>query len=440
MESTVRRTSRSYVRPAADTPSGSLELSAVDRVVGMRHMVRSLHVFRPRHRVRGEEEDEQRSPARVVREALAKALVDYYPFAGRLVDGAGGPATARVECTGEGAWFVEAVAAGCSLEDVACLDQYPFAIPEQDLLPDEAPGVQPLDLPLMMQVTEFNCGGFVVGLISSHTITDGLGAGQFMTAIGDYARSLPKPRVTPIWSRELIPKPPKLLSGPLGKPRMLQLRHLTVDLSFDSIEKAKSRLLQSTGRRCSTLDVAIAKTWQARTRSLRLADTSARVTLCVAANVRHLLRGDAWRPKDGAGVAGYYGNCMYPVMVSAESGAVEAADLAVLVAMMQEAKARLPAEFARWAAGELVGVEDPYELPFAYEALFVSDWTRLGFQEADYGWGGPSHVIPLAYHPHMPIAIVGAPPAPRMGVRIMTECVEQEHLPVFKEEMMAFLN
>lgn len=46
------------MRPAADTPSGSLELSAVDRIVEMRHMVRSLHVFRPRHRVRGEEEDE----------------------------------------------------------------------------------------------------------------------------------------------------------------------------------------------------------------------------------------------------------------------------------------------------------------------------------------------------------------------------------------------
>ena len=44
----VRRTSRSYVRPAAATPAGSLELSAIDRVVGLRHMVPSLNVYPPR--------------------------------------------------------------------------------------------------------------------------------------------------------------------------------------------------------------------------------------------------------------------------------------------------------------------------------------------------------------------------------------------------------
>ena len=149
----VRRTSRSYVRPAAATPAGSLELSAIDRVVGLRHMVPSLNVYPPRGcgAAAGEGQLQQQSPASVVREALGKALVDYYPLAGRLVDGPGGPASARVECTGEGAWFVEAVA-GCSLEDVGRLEKYPFAIPEGDLLPDEAPGVQPLDLPLMMQV------------------------------------------------------------------------------------------------------------------------------------------------------------------------------------------------------------------------------------------------------------------------------------------------
>ncbi|TKW12343.1 hypothetical protein SEVIR_5G030000v4 [Setaria viridis] len=432
MESTVRRTSRSYVRPAADTPSGSLELSAVDRVVGMRHMVRSLHVFRPRHRVRGEEEDEQRSPARVVREALAKALVDYYPFAGRLVDGAGGPATARVECTGEGAWFVEAVAA-CSLEDVAFLDHHPFGIPADDLLPDAAPGVQPVGIPLMMQVTEFTCGGFVVGLSSSHTLTDGLGAGQFINAIADYARGLPKPRVSPIWARELVPSPRKLLHlGPSPGPPTSQFRYLTVDLTSDSVDRVRSQFHAATGQRCSTFDVAVAKVWQARTRSLRLPDPSVPVTLCFFANARHVLPKD-----DGAGAAGFYGNCFYPVTVTAEAGAVERADVAGVVGIVRDAKAQLATEFARWAAGELAEEEDPYELWWRHEPLFVSDWRRLGFLEADYGWGTPLHVAPLAALQFMPVALIVAPPTPRMGVRIQTQCVEEEHMPAFREEMKA---
>ncbi|CAO2192852.1 unnamed protein product [Urochloa humidicola] len=438
MEFKVQRTSRSYVRPAADTPSGSLELSAIDLDVGLRHMVRSLHVFRRPHHcaVGGEEEDDehQRSPAGVLREALGKALVDYYPFAGRLVDGAGGPATARVECTGEGAWFVEA-AAGCTLDDAACLDSHPLAIiPTVDLLPDApAPGV---DVPLMMQVTEFTCGGFVLGLSSSHTLTDGLGAGQFISAVADYARGLPKPRVTPIWARDssLIPSPPKLHFAPAPDPPAFRpFTYLTVDLSLDGLDRVKSRFLAATGRRCSTFDVAVAKVWQARTRSLRLSP-SAPVTLCIFANARHLLPG---ADGTGAGAVGFYGNCFFPATLAVEAGAVEGADVEGVVGMVQEAKARLAEQFARWAAGKEED-NDPYALWWRHEPLFVSDWRRLGFHEADYGWGTPMHVSPLAALPFMPVALLSAPPAPRKGVRITTQCVEEVHMPAFREEIKAF--
>jgi hypothetical protein len=72
------------------------------------------------------------------------------------------------------------------------------------------------------------------------------------------------------------------------------------------------------------------------------------------------------------------------------------------------------------------------------EPLFVSDWRRLGFLEADYGWGAPSHVAPLATLWFMPVALIVTPPAPRTGVRVTTRCVEEEHMPAFREEMTAF--
>ncbi|KAF8661853.1 hypothetical protein HU200_056812 [Digitaria exilis] len=436
MESTVRRNSRSFVRPAAPTPSGSLELSSIDRDVGLRHIVRSLHVFRPRHTHVDDKHQSSSSPARVVRDALGKALVDYYPLAGRIVDGPEGRSTARMELTGDGAWFVTA-AASCTLDDVAGLDHHPFAIPAQDLLPDFAlpPNVQPLDVPVMMQVTEFACGGFVVGLSSSHTLTDGLGAGQFINAVADYARGLPNPRVGPIWGRgDLVPDPPKkkVHSGPPPSKTSFQFQYLVVDLSVESIDTAKSRFMESTGRRCSSFDVAVAKVWQARTRALRLPDTSARVTLCFFANSRHVLQ----RPEDEA--VGFYGNCFYPATVEAMAGEVEVADVATVVGMVMDAKARLHEEVARWAAGELVaGEEDPYDLWWRDEPLFVSDWRQLGFMEADYGWGTPSHVAPLAAIPFMPVALIVAPPTPRTGVRLMTQCVEEQHMAAFTEEMKA---
>ncbi|GJM94528.1 hypothetical protein PR202_ga11178 [Eleusine coracana subsp. coracana] len=305
-------------------------------------------------------------------------------------------------------------------------------IPKEDLLPEPNPDVPPLDMPLMMQVTEFTCGGFVVGLISVHTIADGLGAGQFINAVADYARGLPAPRVTPVWARDLIPDPPKMPAPP-PRLELLDLRYFTVDLAPAHIAKAKARFFAATGQRCSAFDVCVANTWQARTRAL-LADAAANdqarrpVHVCFFANTRHLLPSPA--------VNGFYGNCFYTVTATRPAGEVARGDVVDVVRAIRDAKARLAADFARWAAGGFD--RDPYELTFTYDSLFVSDWTRLGFLEADYGWGPPAHVVPFSYHPFMAVAVIGAPPAPKAGARVMTMCVEERHLPEFKDQMNAF--
>jgi len=425
----VTRRSRSLVAPSSATPQETLRLSVIDRVAGLRHLVRSLHVFDGRRggeAVVNNNKTPAPAPAETVREALGKALVDYYPLAGRFVEEDG---EVRVACTAEGAWFVEAEAA-CTLEEVKHLD-HPMLIPKEDLLPEPpAPDVNPLDMPLMMQVTEFACGGFVVGLISVHTIADGLGAGQFINAVADYARGLPRPRVSPVWARDLIPAPSRIVSPP---PRfeLLDLRYFTVDLSPEHIAKVKSSFFEATGQRCSAFDVCVAKTWQSRVRALRLdgGDPARPVHVCFFANTRHLL------PQLSA-PGGFYGNCFYTVRATRPCGEVAGAGVVEVVRAVRDAKARLAADFARWAAG---GFErDPYELTFSYDSLFVSDWTRLGFLEADYGWGAPAHVVPFSYHPFMAVAVIGAPPAPKPGARVMTMCVTEKHLPEFQDQMNAF--
>uniref|UniRef100_A0A452XXF6 3'-N-debenzoyl-2'-deoxytaxol N-benzoyltransferase n=1 Tax=Aegilops tauschii subsp. strangulata TaxID=200361 RepID=A0A452XXF6_AEGTS len=277
------------------------------------------------------------------------------------------------------------------------------------------------------EVTEFTCGGFVVGLISVHTIADGLGAGQFINAVGDYARGLPKPRVSPVWARDLIPDPPRMPAPP-PKLELLDLREFTVDLTPDHIAKAKSDFFMSMGQRCSAFDVCVAKTWQSRTRALRLAGRLADdhpVHVCFFANTRHLMLAGA--------AEGFYGNCFYPVTVTCSSAEVATGEVVDVVRAVRDAKARLAGDVARWAVGGFA--QDPYELRFTYDSLFVSDWTRLGFLEADYGWGAPTHVVPFSYHPFMAVAVIGAPPAPKIGARVMTMCVEEAHLPEFRDQM-----
>lgn len=137
MSFSVIRSGQSLVGPSEPTPSETLYLSIIDRVPGLRHMVRSLHVFEHGH-----------EPAKVIKKALSMALVKYYPFAGRFVNSMHGDV--RIACTGEGAWFVEATA-NCSLEDVKYLD-LPLMISQDELLPNPGPEIDPLDLPLMMQV------------------------------------------------------------------------------------------------------------------------------------------------------------------------------------------------------------------------------------------------------------------------------------------------
>ncbi|XP_062223852.1 acyl transferase 5-like [Phragmites australis] len=418
---TVTRKSQSFVAPSELTPSEMLELSAIDRVPGLRHTVRSLHVFR--HKDAADRVASR--PAEVIRAALSRALVDYRPFAGRFVGSVVAGETC-VECTNDGAWFVEAVA-DCSLDDMNGLD-YPLMVSEEELLPAPEEGVDPTSIPVMMQVTEFACGGFVVGLIAVHTLADGLGAAQFINAISELARGMDKPTVTPVWARGLIPNPPKLPLGPPPSFQSFGFGHFAMDVTSDRIAHVKAEYFQATGQYCSAFDVAIAKVWQARTRAVRY-NPEVEVHVCFFANTRHLLT--QVLPKDG----GFYGNCFYPVTVTATAGDLAVAGLLDVIRMIRDGKARLPLEFAKWTSGDVK--VDPYELTFEHNVLFVSDWTRLGFLEADYGWGAPSHIIPFTYADYMAVAVLGAPPVPKKGTRIMTQCVEEKHLMDFKDEMKA---
>ena len=287
----------------------------------------------------------------------------------------------------------------------------------------------------------------MIGLIFSHTVCDGLGAAQFLNAVGELARGLDKLSVQPVWCRDFFvttppPQPPtNAKSPPPLLPPMPQpsykLEQANVDISMDQINKLKREFQEETGQRCSSFEIVAASFWSCRTKAIVFSSSSASdadeslAKFVFFANCRQLLEPPL--PK------GFYGNCFFPVTVTAPKQRVAQAPLSEVVRLIQKAKAALPKEFSKYrnnksraSANDDGGEgeeeeEDPFLPPLSYDTLFVSEWGRLGFNEVDVGWGPPVQIVPIQGSPVIPAGIVGWQTAPKYGIRLMTWCVQLQH-------------
>jgi hypothetical protein len=273
------------------------------------------------------------------------------------------------------------------------------------------------------QVTTFTCGGFVIGLRTNHAVADGTGAAQFLNAVGDLARGLPEPRVKPVWARDSYPDP-DIKPGPLPELPVLALEYIAFDFPVAYLDKVKSQYAEfSGGKICSGFDIVIAKLWQCRTRAIGAAPNT-EVRLCFFASVRHVLKLEP----------GYYGNSIFPVKVCAPAEKVAGASVTEIVGMVRDAKRRMAEECLRWAENRTDG-RDPFQMTFNYESVYVSDWSKLGFNDVDYGYGAPMAAGPLVNCDLIASVIVMKAPAPLVGTRLLASCVTKEHADDFASRM-----
>uniref|UniRef100_A0ACD5WVH9 Uncharacterized protein n=1 Tax=Avena sativa TaxID=4498 RepID=A0ACD5WVH9_AVESA len=416
---TVTKSPPALIPPDGPTPGGTLPLSSIDKTVG--GLVNLIQVF-PRSSLSTARDDQGAAAAvAAMRNGFSRALVPYYPVAGRVA-----PSGLAVDCTGEGVLFVEA-AASCALADVDGLECCPLLIPGELLLPFPPRGEKLDGHILMAQATMFTCGGFAVGISFSHAVFDGQGAAQFLKAVGELARGFPAPSVAPVWGRDAIPDPP---SPP--PPQLTEFRFVkqVADISAESIARVKDEFKQAAGEGCSTFDAVTAVVLKCRALALGAAlPDDAEVCVAFAAGTRHLLHGVL------PAVDGYYGNCVYLACVARTSRAVRESTLAELVGAVREAKDAVAAGFASWMRG--VG---RFDVPLDYSTLILSDWSRLGFDEVDYGFGMPGYVFPHNDHVDFVAALnYVSPPAPRRGgMRLVLRCVEEPHAAAFAAELAKF--
>jgi benzyl alcohol O-benzoyltransferase len=148
---TVRRGEPVLVAPAEPTPREAKPLSDLDDGEGMRFYSSGIHLYRANPAKAGQD------PARVIRDALARALVPYYPLAGRLREEEGRKLV--LQCDARGVMFAEA---DCDLtaDDFGDVQSPPFPCFQQFILESTTvAGVEPVvDRPLLyiqVYITDF---------------------------------------------------------------------------------------------------------------------------------------------------------------------------------------------------------------------------------------------------------------------------------------------
>lgn len=416
------------VGPAGATPASTLQLTAMDTAMASLPMA-ALFIFdRPIDQA-----------AVTIRRALSRGLVPYYPIAGRLAYTT--QSGLAITCTGEGVAFVAARAA-CSLQDARLTDRQP-AIPVEELTVTYAnmKDAHPL---LLMQVTEFSCGGFVIGVTWDHVIADGVGMAQFLQAVGEIARGCSSPSVVPLRLDYSLPDlPPPITSMAKSLVESIHnefpISYITVPISY--INRIKANFLHRSSEGddhrkavpCSAFEVFVATIWKCRARVTITSGSADQqdspIALAFTAGVRK--QADA---KDG-----YYGNLFSFSLAVATRHEVANSDILDLVKMIKDAKARVPYTFidgAEHIAGEMGGRLQG--LP-VYDMLYITSWWNLGFDDIDFGAGRPVRVMGNMERRVVPACILCGRKDKADGVAAMAMCVREEHEEAFHTELQKLI-
>ncbi|XP_039824287.1 benzyl alcohol O-benzoyltransferase-like [Panicum virgatum] len=395
----VRRRPAVLVAPAAPTPRELKRLSDIDEIDFVRNQIPVIQFYRRNESMGGKD------PARVIREALAKALVPYYPFAGRLREHDGWKHA--VDCTGEGVLFVEADAdVGIEhfgdplLPPFSCLEELIFDVPGSSAI---------LNTPLLLfQVTRLACGGFILGVRLNHTMADGVGLVQFLGAVAELARGAQSPSVLPVWKRELLEGRNQQQTG-LAYDKLDEVPNTGGDtdtmassimLPFDTavhrlhnfffgpreIAAIRAQLPPDLQQRATKFDTIAGWIWKFRT-----------VALAPEPNkVMQLIVGVSARGRNTSGLGlpiGYYGNAVaFPAAIST-AGELCTNPLSYAVELVKKAKNKVDMEYMRSRAN-VIALHRGQSPPFNSGMYNLVDETKVRFHSLDFGWGKPVYAGP----------------------------------------------
>ncbi|KAK9187809.1 hypothetical protein WN944_019208 [Citrus x changshan-huyou] len=384
-ELTVKQGEPTLVLPAEETPKGLYFLNNLDQNIAV--IVRTCYCFKSDSK--GNED-----AAEVVKNALSKLLVQCYPLAGRLTISSAGKLI--VNCTGEGAVFVEAEAS-FGIEDIGDLTK-----PDPLILGKlvyEIPGAQHILQipPLVVQVTKFKCGAFVIGMSMNHCVLDGLAAMEFMNSWGETARGLPL-KVRPVLDRTILKSrdPPKIefphpefdeIEDVSNTNKLYEAEMLYRYFCFgpEKLEQLKKIAMQDKVlNKCTTFEALSAFVWRARCEALGMQpDQQTKLLFAVDGRSRF----EPPLPE------GFFGNGIVLTYSLSKAGELLTNPLSFTVGLVQNAVSMVTDSYMRSAI-------DYFEItrarPSLAATMLITTWYRLSFHTIDFGWGEPIFSGPVA--------------------------------------------
>ncbi|KAL9229409.1 hypothetical protein vseg_004877 [Gypsophila vaccaria] len=373
------------VKPAEDTQKGFYFLSNLDQNIAV--IVRTIYCFKS-------EDMGNDAAGEVLKEALARVLLHYYPLAGRLTISSQGKLI--VECNGEGAVFVEAEA-NCDMEEIGDSTK-PDPVTLGKLVYDIPGAKNILEIPpLVAQVTKFKCGGFALGLGMNHCMFDGIGAMEFVNSWGETARGLSL-TTPPYLDRTILSSrdPPKIeynhqefdeIDDISGTSELYNEEMVYRSFCFDPalLEKLKLKAMEDTTlEKCTTFEALSAFVWRARTKALKMKpDQQTKLLFAVDG-----------RPKFTPPLPkGYFGNGIVLTNAICPAGELIENPLSTAVTLVQDAIKLVTDNYMRSAIDYF---ETTRARPSLSSTLLITTWSRLGFHTTDFGWGEPVVSGPVA--------------------------------------------
>ncbi|XP_071707631.1 shikimate O-hydroxycinnamoyltransferase-like [Rutidosis leptorrhynchoides] len=391
MKITVKEST--MVTPEKETPKTKLWCNNLDMVAPNVHTP-SVLIYKPNGSTHFFD-------AKVMKEAISRTLVAFYPMAGRVKEDEHG--RMYIDCQGQGVLFVEAESEGVldDLGDFAPTLEFNKLIPMLDYsLPSDS-------IPIfVLQVTQFTCGGVVLGVGVQHYGADGTSALHFFNSCADMARGLDI-AIPPFLDRTILcardppqpafehveyqPAPPFISPIKSTSDETIKIYKLTRDQL--NILKAKMRkACHDNTINYSRYEMLSGHIWKCMCKARGLSsDQESRLIIATCGRTR-------LQPPLPPG---YFGNVIFTTAPVAMAGEIQSNHISYGAGVIHDALVKMNDDYLRSAIDYLElqpNLNIKKLLPEAQKLkcfnVKVTSWLTLPIHDADFGWGPPVFMGP----------------------------------------------